>query len=140
VVGSEDFKPLLKLVSELVLELIPGLVKQTLCSSTTATNNFGFLSMSFSCVLTEGVRCFVDLQATFVSSAADRDIIFPFSQFSSQTSSVTVPKTVSEAGSQTDLVTGLRTDPKKNPDLLGDHVDLLNRVETQALAFQDDDC
>jgi hypothetical protein len=122
VVGSEDFKPLLKLVSELVLELIPGLVKQTLCfipfscagsSSTTATNNFGFLSMSFSCVLTEGVRCFVDLQATFVSSAADRNIIFPFSQFSSHTSSVTVPKTVSEAGSQTDLVTGLRTDPKK---------------------------
>jgi hypothetical protein len=29
VVGSEEFKPLLKLVS--VLQLIPGLVKQTLC-------------------------------------------------------------------------------------------------------------
>jgi hypothetical protein len=38
------------------------------------------------------------------------------------------------------LITGLRTDPKKNPDLLGDHVDLLNRVETQALTFQNGDC
>jgi hypothetical protein len=51
---------------------------------------------------------------------------------------VTVPKTVSEAGSQIDLITGLRTDPK-DPDLLGDHVDLLDRVETQALAFQNGD-
>jgi hypothetical protein len=66
-VGSEDSKPLLKLVS--ILQLIPELVKQTLCfyffscagsSSTTATNNVGFLSMSLSCVRTEGVRCFVD--------------------------------------------------------------------------------
>jgi hypothetical protein len=62
-----DFKPLLKLVS--VLQLIPELVKQTLCfiyfscagsSFKTVTNDVGFLSMRLSCVLTEGVRCFVE--------------------------------------------------------------------------------
>jgi hypothetical protein len=73
--------------------------------------------MSFFCVPTEGVRCFVDPQATFVLSAVDRVVIFPFGQVSSQTSSATVPKTVSEASSQTDLITGLRTD-QKTPDLL----------------------
>jgi hypothetical protein len=65
-------------------------------------------------------------------------VIFPFGQASSQTSSVTVPKTISEASSQTDLITGLRTD-QKTPDLLGGHVDLLDGVETQALAFQNGD-
>jgi hypothetical protein len=75
VVGSEDFKPLFKLVGELVLQIIPELVKQTLrsilfiragSSSRTATNDDGFLSMSISCVLKKGVCCFVDFQAAFI--------------------------------------------------------------------------
>jgi hypothetical protein len=147
VVGSEDCEPLLKMVSELVQHKISELVKQTLCfvfcrcagsSSRTASHDVGFFPMSSSYVLTERVRSFVDLQATFVSQTADREVNFPYGRVSSQTSSLTAPDTVVEAGSQTDRITGLRTDPKV-PDLLSGHVDLLDRIETQAFACKNGD-